>query len=84
MQTKLKLLKFILSVTKNVSFVSAHARCRKRDKDVFALWERFKTPKQCVVAYKGGTLDKKLSIQLQIPYVNLEDFGCPKFEYLYR
>ena len=39
-------------------------------------------PKQCVVAYKGGTLEKKLLIQLQIPYVNLEDFGCPKFEYL--
>ena len=51
-------------------------------KDVFALWERFKTPKQCVVVYKGGTLEKKLLIQLQIPYVNLEDFGCPKFEYL--
>ena len=51
-------------------------------KDVFALWERFKTPKQCVVAYKGGTLEKKLLIQLQVPYVNLEDFGCPKFEYL--
>lgn len=51
-------------------------------KDVFVLWERFKTPKQSVVAYKGGTLEKKLLIQLQIPYVNLEDFGCPKFEYL--
>ena len=36
----------------------------------------------CVVGYKGGTLEKKLLIQLQIPYVNLEDFGCPKFEYL--
>ena len=35
-----------------------------------------------MVAYKVGTSEKKLLIQLQIPYVNLEDFGCPKFEYL--
>ena len=51
-------------------------------KDILSLWERFKTPKQCVVAYKGGTVEKELLVQSQIPYVNLEDFGCPKVEHL--
>ena len=33
------------------------------------------------MAYKGGTLEKTLLEQLRIPSVNLETFGCPKYEY---
>ena len=50
-------------------------------KDVFALWERFKTPKTVCGSLQGRNI-RKQTFQLQIPYVNLEDFGCSKFEYL--
>lgn len=35
-----------------------------------------------VVAYKGGTLEKQLLSRLNIPYVNLEEFNCPKVNQL--
>ena len=50
--------------------------------DIFSLWEQFKTPTQRVVAYKGGTLEKTFLTQLKIPFVNLEEYGCPKLDYL--
>ena len=34
------------------------------------------------IAYKGGHFERDLLQRLQIPSVNLEDFGCPKAEFL--
>ena len=41
---------------------------------------RSRTQQHTTVAYKGGCLEKNLLNELQIPCVNLEDFGCPKVE----
>ena len=46
------------------------------------MWEQFNTPTQCVVAYKEGTLENTFLTQLKIPFVNLEEYGCPKLDYL--
>ena len=35
------------------------------------------------IAYKGGHFERDLLQHLQIPSVNLEDFGCPKAEFLF-
>ena len=43
---------------------------------------RSRTQQHTTVAYKGGCLEKNLLNELQIPCVNLEDFGCPKVEKL--
>ena len=39
--------------------------------------------KSCL-AYKGGHLERDLLLELGIPSVNLEDFGCPKAEKLFN
>ena len=54
----------------------------QKKRDIFSLWEQFKTPTQCVVTYKEGTLEKTFLTQLKIPFVNLEEYGCPKLDYL--
>lgn len=46
------------------------------------LYERFRTKDRKVVAFKGGYCEKNMLIALKIPYLNLEDFGCPKYDYL--
>ena len=35
------------------------------------------------IAYKGGHFERDLLKQLHIPSINLEDFGCPKAEFLF-
>ena len=45
-------------------------------------YHRSRTPNRYMVGYKGGHLEKDLLNELQIPCVNLEDFGCPKVEKL--
>ena len=35
-----------------------------------------------VIGYKGGHVEKDFLQRLGIPSVNLEEFGCPKFEHL--
>lgn len=44
------------------------------------LYEEHKTEDKDLVAYKGGVCEKVKLEQLGIPSVNLEDFGCPKFD----
>ena len=44
------------------------------------LYDKYKTPLRDLVAYKGGTLEKDILIQLGIPHVDLETHRCPKFE----
>ena len=45
---------------------------------VDTLYRSCRTPERWLVAYKGGCLEKNLLNELQIPCVNLEDFGCLK------
>ena len=35
-----------------------------------------------LVAYKGGQVEKELLKKLDIPSINLEDYGCPKYDNL--
>ena len=46
--------------------------------DVQNLYNTYKSGKRDLVAYKGGHIEKDLLKVLNIPSVNLEDFGCPK------
>ena len=35
------------------------------------------------IAYKGGHYEKDLLKHIHVPSINLEDFGCPKAEFLF-
>ena len=50
--------------------------------EVTNLYKQYRTIEKMVVAYKGGHIEKDLLNQLEIPSVNLEEFGCPKVEEL--
>lgn len=52
------------------------------DAKVTAVHNLFKTSEKYAVAFKGGHVEKDVLERLGIPYVNLEDFGCPKFSVL--
>ena len=47
---------------------------------VLRLYNQYKTEKRTVVAYKGGHLEKALLSKLNIPCLDLETWGCPKYE----
>lgn len=47
---------------------------------VKSLYQGAASPAHDVVAYKGGYAEKKLLEELNIPHVNLEDFGVPVFQ----
>ena len=59
--------------------LGVHAQHRVKD-DIVAIWRQCQTPLAWTVAYKGGTLEKELLEQLRIPHVNLEVWGCPKYD----
>ena len=47
--------------------------------DVVDLYKLYMTPEKPVIAYKGGHIEKDLLRELELgPFVDLEDFGCPK------
>ena len=48
------------------------------------LYSQFKTEKRTVVAYKGGHVEKDLLNKLNIPCLDLETWGCPKYEQIKR
>ena len=50
--------------------------------NVVALYRKYRTKTMGVIGYKGGHVEKDLLQRLGIPSVNLEEFGCPKFEHL--
>lgn len=50
--------------------------------DVLTLYTQAKTPERFVVGYKGGHIEKDLLQELDLPAMNLEEYGCPKFEKL--
>ena len=39
---------------------------------------------QRMIAYKGGNIERDLLKKLNIPGINLEDYGCPKAESLFN
>lgn len=47
------------------------------------LWRHYKTDACDIVAYKGGTLEKRLLTLLNIPSLDLETKQCPKFKQLF-
>ena len=47
--------------------------------DVTDLYQLYMTPEKPTIAYKGGHIEKDLLKELELgPFVDLEDFGCPK------
>ena len=47
--------------------------------DVADIYQLNMTPEKTVIAYKGGHIEKDLLEEMELaPFVNLEDFGCPK------
>ena len=46
------------------------------------LYSQFKTEKRTVAAYKGGRVEKDLLNKLNIPCLDLQSWGCPKYEQL--
>ena len=46
------------------------------------LHSKFSVLKRLVVAYKGGIQEKLLLHKLGLPYLDLEDLGCPRFDQL--
>ena len=43
---------------------------------------KFSTPERLVVALKGGIQEKLVLDKLGLPYLYLEDLGCPRFDQL--
>lgn len=50
--------------------------------DIFELYKTFKSPHQDLVGYKGGHVEKDVLNEVNIPSINWEQWGCPKFETL--
>ena len=49
---------------------------------VKALYENSRTSELDVVAFKGGHVERDLLTRLPIPFIDLEEYGCPKIEKL--
>ena len=59
-------------------FEDAHTQERLRQ-DVVDLYTLNMTTEKPTIAYKGGHIEKDLLKELELaPFVDLEDFGCPK------
>ena len=50
---------------------------------VKSFYDTVKENEESTLGYKGGHFERDLLKQLKIPAVNLEDFGCPKAEFLF-
>ena len=61
-----------------------HHHVRNVKNIVKDLYKEFRTEFRTVVGFKGGTIEKDLLISCQIPYVDLEKWGCPKYDCLPR
>ena len=57
---------------------------RQLFQDIQKLYQRSKIEGRFYVAYKGGTIGKDLLTKMKIPCLNLEMFGCPKFDSFLR
>ena len=52
------------------------------DEHVLRLYRESKTLQLDAVAFKGGHAERDILERLKIPYVDLEEYGCPKVEKL--
>ena len=52
------------------------------DHKILEWYGKTQTPSKYLVAYKGGCVEKKYLNKLGIPNINLEIFGCPKYDTL--
>ena len=52
------------------------------DNVLLRLYNQYKMKRKTVVAYKGGHVEKDLLDKLDIPNLNLETWGCPKYDQL--
>ncbi|KAJ7390783.1 hypothetical protein OS493_022341 [Desmophyllum pertusum] len=50
--------------------------------DVLEIYQQSHSPERFLVGYKGGHMEKNLLKELDLPAINLEHCGCPKFEKL--
>ena len=63
-------------------FEDAHPQ-EQLAEDIVDLYQLHMTEDKPVIAYKGGHIEKDLLKELELgPFVDLEDFGCPKVEEL--
>ena len=51
-------------------------------KDIYDMYVKCSEGKRTVVGYKGGHVEKDLLEKLNIPSLNLETLGCPKYDVL--
>lgn len=50
------------------------------DDHVVRFYDAVKTKRKDVLGYKGGHVEKDILEDLDIPSVNIEDMGCPRFD----
>lgn len=46
------------------------------------LYREFRTDVRTVVGFKGGHFERDILLAAKIPYRNIEDWGCPKYDRL--
>ena len=51
-------------------------------KDIYVMYKGCSSGERTVVGYKGGHVEKDLLKKLNIPCLNLETLGCPKYDKL--
>lgn len=50
------------------------------DNQIREIYETLKSPGKDLFAFKGGQVEKEKLTALNIPHVNLEEYGCPKYD----
>ena len=88
--TDKRTIQFVKHRVTGLPFIPSHAERTKYplrsqedvEKDVLALWNRYKTSACQVVAYKGGCIEKDILDKLKIPSFNVEAINCHKYDAL--
>lgn len=52
------------------------------EKRLLQLYDNYKTAERDVIAYKGGNVEEYILKKLNIPYLDLQNLGCPKYDIL--
>ena len=73
-----KIHKLLFGVPRGVKSVSIY----KLESIVSSFYSEVKQSESSVLAYKGGHYERDLLGNLDIPMINLENYGCPKVERL--
>ena len=77
---------FVMRNIHKLPFVASRGSFPLRDLNgiVKTFYDNVKQNEESTIGYKGGHFKRNLLKQLKIPSVNLEDFGCPKAEFLFN